>query len=67
SNPHLLVSKVSLDGVKAAARAGFSTMRKGGGALDAVEAAVRALEDDPVFDAASITSLVVIFHNRGNG
>ncbi|KAL6101736.1 uncharacterized protein ACO6RY_16914 [Pungitius sinensis] len=41
----------SVDGVKVAARAGHSVLQSGGNALDAVEAAVRALEDNTVFDA----------------
>ncbi|MEK6607661.1 MAG: isoaspartyl peptidase/L-asparaginase [Myxococcota bacterium] len=39
------------EGCEAAARTGFATLRGGGSALDAVEAAVRALEDDPRFNA----------------
>jgi beta-aspartyl-peptidase (threonine type) len=38
-------------GVRAAALAGWAILVAGGGALDAVEAAVRALEDDPRFNA----------------
>jgi L-asparaginase / beta-aspartyl-peptidase len=38
-------------GVAAAARAGWRALAEGGGALDAVEAAVRALEDHPRFNA----------------
>lgn len=38
-------------GVKAAACAGFDVLRRGGSALDAVESAVRALEDNPDFNA----------------
>ena len=38
-------------GVRAAALAGWDVLRGGGSALDAVEAAVRLLEDDPTFDA----------------
>src|SRR5512146_3305599 len=38
-------------GCRAAALAGFDVLRRGGGALDAIEAAVIILEDDPVFDA----------------
>lgn len=34
-----------------AARAGFEVLRRGGSAVDAVEAATRVLEDDPVFNA----------------
>ncbi|XP_041922508.1 isoaspartyl peptidase/L-asparaginase [Alosa sapidissima] len=45
------LSKGSVDGVKSAARAGFVLLQTGASALDAVETAVRALEDNPVFDA----------------
>jgi L-asparaginase / beta-aspartyl-peptidase len=38
-------------GCDAAALAGFAILAAGGSALDAVEAAVRMLEDDPVFNA----------------
>ncbi|MEJ5199365.1 MAG: isoaspartyl peptidase/L-asparaginase [Anaerolineae bacterium] len=38
-------------GCRAAAQAGWAILAAGGSALDAVEAAVRVLEDDPVFDA----------------
>ena len=38
-------------GCAAAARAGFAILRAGGSALDAVEEAVRILEDDPRFNA----------------
>ncbi len=38
-------------GVRAAALAGWRVLAAGGAALDAVEAAVRALEDDPRFNA----------------
>ena len=38
-------------GVERAARAGWDVLRQGGSALDACEAAVRVLEDDPNFDA----------------
>jgi len=38
-------------GCDAAARAGFAILAAGGTALDAVEAAVRILEDDPIFNA----------------
>ncbi|KAK5908360.1 hypothetical protein CgunFtcFv8_016427 [Champsocephalus gunnari] len=43
--------KASVDGVKAAARQGSSVLKGGGSALDAVEAAVRAMEDNPAFNA----------------
>jgi L-asparaginase / beta-aspartyl-peptidase len=38
-------------GVRSAALAGWRALAAGGGALDAVESAVRALEDDPRFNA----------------
>lgn len=38
-------------GCEAAARAGFAVLDGGGAAIDAVEAAVRVLEDDPQFNA----------------
>lgn len=40
-----------LEGVANAARAGFEILLKGGSALDAVEEAVRVLEEDPNFNA----------------
>ncbi|KAI9535207.1 hypothetical protein NQZ68_002761 [Dissostichus eleginoides] len=45
------LAKASVDGVKAAARQGSSVLKEGGSALDAVEAAVRAMEDNPAFNA----------------
>ncbi|XP_061084828.1 isoaspartyl peptidase/L-asparaginase [Conger conger] len=45
------MSESSVGGVKAATLGGFQVLKRGGTALDAVETAVRALEDDPVFDA----------------
>lgn len=39
------------NGVRAALEAGYAVLRKGGAAVDAVEAAVVVLEDDPTFDA----------------
>jgi beta-aspartyl-peptidase (threonine type) len=38
-------------GLEAALRAGYTRLREGGSALDAVEATVRTLEDDPYFNA----------------
>lgn len=40
-----------VSGCEAAAAAGWERLEQGGSALDAVEAAVRALEDDPEFNA----------------
>lgn len=44
-------------GVESACRAGWEILRAGGSALDAVEAAVRALEDDPTFNSATGATL----------
>lgn len=38
-------------GCLTAVRAGYAILRDGGSALDAVEAAIRIMEDDPIFDA----------------
>ena len=40
-------------GCAAALAAGWAVLSAGGNALDTVEAAVRILEDDPVFDAGT--------------
>jgi beta-aspartyl-peptidase (threonine type) len=40
-------------GVEAALAAGWAVLQASGGALDAVEAAIRVLEDDPTFDAGT--------------
>ncbi|XP_061601224.1 isoaspartyl peptidase/L-asparaginase [Cololabis saira] len=45
------LARPSVEGVKAAARAGSSVLRSGGSALDAAEAAVRSMEDNTVFNA----------------
>lgn len=45
------VPRAAEDGAAAAARAGFEILARGGSALDAVEVAVVALEDDPQFNA----------------
>jgi beta-aspartyl-peptidase (threonine type) len=42
-----------LAGVRAAARAGWEILAAGGSAVDAVEAAVRLLEDDPTYNAGT--------------
>ncbi len=46
-------AQASLAGVQRAAAAGYDVLKQGGSALDAVEAAVRILEDDPAFDAGT--------------
>ncbi len=42
-----------LEGVRRAAEEGWRVLERGGSALDAVEAAVRILEDDPTFNAGT--------------
>lgn len=46
-----------LDGCKDAALAGWKILQQGGSALDAVEAAVVALEDNPLFNAGTGSTL----------
>jgi beta-aspartyl-peptidase (threonine type) len=46
-----------LDGCKVAALAGWEIMQQGGSALDAAEAAVVALEDNPLFNAGTGSTL----------
>jgi len=46
-----------LDGCKDAVLAGWKTIQQGGSALDAVEAAVVALEDNPLFNAGTGSTL----------
>jgi beta-aspartyl-peptidase (threonine type) len=50
SIPHAEVEP-HINGCRVAAQAGWDVLTKGGSALDAVEAAVGALEDDPTYDA----------------
>src|SRR5688572_800301 len=47
------------DGVHAALRAGREKLERGGSAVDAVEAAIRVLEDLPVFNAGRGSALNV--------
>jgi beta-aspartyl-peptidase (threonine type) len=46
-----------LDGCKRAAIAGWQILKRGGSALDAAEAAVIVLEDDPLFNAGTGSTL----------
>jgi beta-aspartyl-peptidase (threonine type) len=50
-------SETRLDGVRRACAAGLEILRAGGTALDAVEAAVRMLEDHPLFNAGTGATL----------
>jgi beta-aspartyl-peptidase (threonine type) len=43
--------KAYRDGLEQALKAGYAVLERGGPSLDAVEAAVRVLEDDPLFNA----------------
>eukprot|EP00105_Crassostrea_gigas_P021772 XP_011441041.1 PREDICTED: isoaspartyl peptidase/L-asparaginase [Crassostrea gigas] len=47
------LSSASVEGVCSAARAGYDVLIRGGSAMDAVEAAVRVMEDCPAFDAGT--------------
>jgi len=51
--------KAGLTGVKTAAETGYDTLKSGGLALDAVEAAVRSMEDNPVFNAGLGSTLTI--------
>lgn len=46
-----ILKEASVNGVKRAAQKGYDCLKQGGTAVDAVEGAVRILEDDPTFDA----------------
>jgi beta-aspartyl-peptidase (threonine type) len=48
-----------LEGVRRACAAGLGVLRSGGSALDAVETAVQLLEDDPVFNAGTGSTLTL--------
>jgi len=43
--------KAVRDGLEQALRAGYTVLQRGGASLDAVEAAIRVLEDNPLFNA----------------
>ncbi|SFN23786.1 isoaspartyl peptidase/L-asparaginase family protein [Nitrosomonas communis] len=49
--------QANLDGVQRALKAGHQILQAGGNALDAAEAALRVLEDDPAFNAGYGSSL----------
>jgi beta-aspartyl-peptidase (threonine type) len=49
-----------LNGVRVAADRGFRTISRGGSALDAVQAAIVAMEDNPVFNAGRGSSLNLV-------
>lgn len=51
------LAKQSEEGVQAAAKTGYEILMNGGSAVDAVEAAVVSMEDDPAFDAGYFFSL----------
>uniref|UniRef100_A0A4W6G8R4 Uncharacterized protein n=1 Tax=Lates calcarifer TaxID=8187 RepID=A0A4W6G8R4_LATCA len=54
------LAEASVNGVKAAACEGFSVLKRGGNAVDAVEAAVRAMEDNTVFNAGKQNNVFLI-------
>ena len=47
------IKEKSVDGCKLAAKKGFEILLQNGTALDAVEKAIRSLENNPVFDAGT--------------
>jgi beta-aspartyl-peptidase (threonine type) len=51
--------KPGITGVKTAAKTGYDLLKSGGTALDAVEAAVRSMEDNPVFNAGLGSTLTI--------
>lgn len=48
----------SRDGVVRAALRGYGILKQGGSALDAVEEAVRSMEDDPHFNAGNFSTII---------
>ena len=56
--PDKLAEK-STEGVKTAAKIGYEILMNGGSAVDAVEAAVVSMENDPAFDAGKRISILV--------
>lgn len=59
-----LLAEASVAGVKNAVRAGDTVLKNGGSAIDAVEKAVRSLEDDPTFDAGIIHTYIAYIYTR---
>ncbi len=53
------LAKASVDGVKAAACEGFSVLKRGGRALDAVEAAGRSMEDNTVCNSGILYTVIL--------
>ena len=53
--------EASCVGVQNAARAGYQVLDGNGAALDAVQAAVRVLEDDPAFDAGESNRIIKFY------
>lgn len=47
-------------GVVRAALRGYGILKRGGSALDAVEEAVRSMEDDPHFNAGNFSSIKLV-------
>ena len=48
------LAEASKEGVQEAARIGYNLLLKEGTAVDAVEAAVASMEDNPAFDAGEL-------------
>ena len=62
--PDKLAEK-STEGVKTAAKIGYEILMYGGSAVDAVEAAVVSMENDPAFDAGERISMLVKYLCKG--
>src|SRR5690242_18670242 len=56
---HIAVEELAprLDGCKEAVRAGWKILEQGGSAIDVVETAVTVLEDNPLFNAGTGSTL----------
>ena len=53
------IAEKSTEGVKTAAKISYEILMNGGSAVDAVEAAVVSMENDPAFDAGERISILV--------
>lgn len=53
------LAEASVRGVQEAAGSGYRVLRGGGSAVDAVEAAIRTMEDNPAFDAGMLKTSIL--------
>ena len=54
--------EASAKGTKNAVRAGYAVLEKGGSALEAIQAGIMVLEDDPAFDAGMRFKFTFLFY-----